>query len=128
MSACVYIIQADNGEIKVGLSGTPYARLSKVKKEYSKRRGFADAYLVGFITTDYGLEIESFSHKFLEQYAVGGEWYKVNSLFAMRAVLDAASIFENDVIFKTVGPSGADKSTVKAFRNLVRERIGRYKK
>ena len=33
-SACVYVMAADNGEVKVGFSGTPRARLSKVKREY----------------------------------------------------------------------------------------------
>lgn len=126
MDACVYVVQADNGEVKVGLSGTPYARLSKVKKEYSHRRKFKNAYLVGFVPTDYGLYVESIAGRILEEYAVGGEWYEVNSLIALRAVITAASSFENDVVVHTVGPvDDNNKLTVKTLRKFIRERIGK---
>jgi len=128
MSSCVYVIQADNFEIKVGVSDTPYARLSNIKKEYSNRRGFKRAYLVGFISSDFGLSVESLAHRMLNQYAVGGEWYRVHAFIALRAVIEAASLFESNIVVQTVGPETKAKLSVKTFRSLVRQKIGKYKK
>ncbi len=104
MSNCVYVIQADNGEVKVGLSGTPFARLSKVKKEYGLRRHFSNAYLVGYAVTRYGFAVESYVHRELEQYAVGGEWYRMNSLSALGVVAQVAKIFDERTFVYAIGP------------------------
>lgn len=110
MNDFVYVIQADNGEVKVGLSGTPFARLSKIKREYGPRRGFKDAYFkLRHYPTRYGLLIESHAHDALEQFASGGEWYRVNSLFALGVVADVARLFQSNVLIETIGPSRAGR-------------------
>lgn len=90
MSAYVYVILTDSGEIKVGLSGTPYARLSKIKREYGERRGFKDAQLVGFVDTSYALLVESLVHRRIEAHATGGEWFRMDGEEALSIVLEEA--------------------------------------
>lgn len=127
MSSCVYVIQANNGEIKVGLSSTPFARLSKIKKEYGARRQFNDAYLVAFVATSYGLLVESGAHNSLRQFAVGGEWYRVSALIALGVVSRIASSLEPNVIVQTFGPSAEAKVSVKVFRTFVRGCIPNFR-
>ena len=88
--SCVYIIQADNGEVKVGISGSPYARLSQVVRDYSAPRGFSDAYLVAVLPTPAAEMIESIVLDLLRPHATGGEWFRVSALYALRALLCAA--------------------------------------
>jgi len=98
MTAFVYVIEADNGEVKVGLSGTPYARLSKIKREYGPRRGFVDARLVGFVRTRYALVVESLAQHRIEGSATGGEWYRLDPIQALVIVLQEA-MFQEDGVF-----------------------------
>ena len=91
----VYDILADNGEVKVGVSGTPYARLSKIKREYGPRRGFLDAKLIGFVTTDAYLVVESHVHMALADHAVGGEWYRIDPGIAFRRVVVEATLLDD---------------------------------
>jgi hypothetical protein len=127
MSDCVYVIQADNGEVKLGLSGTPFARLSKVRKEYGPRRQFGDAYLVGFVTTRFGLFVESSAHSELKRFAVGGEWYRVSSLLALGVVAQIAGLLESNIIVQTFGPAAEAKVTVKTFREFVQRSIPNFR-
>jgi hypothetical protein len=127
MSACVYVIHADNGEVKVGLSGGPYSRLYQVKKDYAHRRGFSDAYLVGFVTTDYGVIVESLAIDSLIENAVGGEWFKIHPLIALNAVIEAASFYDDNLIIQTVGPKDENKVSKKILRKIVREKIPGYR-
>ena len=128
MSAFVYVVHANNGEIKVGLSVTPHERLSKIKKEYSHRRGFSEAYLVGFVSTRYGLSVERLAHGFLGQYAVGGEWYRVHPLIALRVVIKAAYLFQEDVLVYTEGPKVDVKASIKTLRSLIGARSITYRR
>jgi hypothetical protein len=89
MADAVYVIVADNGDVKVGISGTPYARLSKVKRDYGPSRGFQDARLVGFVLTGYAYAIEHFAIRRLLPHATGGEWFRIDP---MRAGPNTASI------------------------------------
>lgn len=105
MTAFVYVILVDSGEVKVGLSGTPYARLSKIKREYGPRRNFKDASLVGFVRTAYGQLVESRVQSRLAEHATGGEWYRVDPLIALDAVIDEARALEDDPL--VIRPSEA---------------------
>lgn len=89
-SHCVYVVSADNGEVKVGLSGTPYARLSQIKRHYGPRRGFKGAKLVGIIWTQCAAEVESCVIRRLEHLATGGEWFRCDPEHALRVVIDEA--------------------------------------
>lgn len=102
MSACVYVIQADNGEVKVGWSGTPYARLSSVKREYSARRGFSRAVLIGFVQTPAFVEVELLAIRSLLGDAVGGEWFRCAPAAAIEAIMSAAREFDPAAEWKTV--------------------------
>ena len=105
----VYVIHADNGEVKIGFSGTPFARLSKIKREYGQRRKFKNAYLVGFVTLDNAFELELLVHRELERYACGGEWYNISPLLAFGKLIDCAHMFSPDPRVTTVGPSEETK-------------------
>lgn len=118
MSACVYIVQTNNGEVKIGLSGSPYSRLSQIKKEYGRRRGFTEAYLAAYVVTDYGLLVESLTHRLLDEFAVGGEWYEVSFLIALSAVFEAAQTVGEDIRCYAIGPEPTHVS-VKEVRALL---------
>lgn len=90
MPAYVYAIAADNGEVKVGFSSTPYARISKVKRDYGKRRGFASAWLIGYVETPFFLDVESDAIERLLPYATGGEWFRCDPQQAMQEIISAA--------------------------------------
>ncbi len=96
MGAFVYVMAADNGEVKVGWSGTPYARLSKVRREYSARRGFRDIGLVGMVRTAAFVETEVMAHGRLEPFAVGGEWFRLDAEAALAIVLECARHWDQD--------------------------------
>lgn len=90
----VYVMEADNGEVKVGVSGTPYARLSKVKAYYGPRRGFDHVRIVGMVPCPHPLAVEWGAAQELEPHAVGGEWYRLDAMQALVAVLWAALAFD----------------------------------
>ena len=124
---CVYVVQADNGEVKIGVSGTPFARLSKIKKEYGARRNFRDAYVAAFVTTKFGFLVETAAQRSLERYAVGGEWYRVNLLLALRAICEAAWLVGDNVILQTFGPSKELRVSRHVFRSFVRQCVPNYR-
>lgn len=99
----VYVIEADNGEVKVGASGTPYARLSKIKREYGPRRGFTHARLVGFVPTSCPMAAEALVHRQLESLAVGGEWFNVDPVKALVEVLWAVWEFDAGATVRWAG-------------------------
>ena len=94
--ACVYVMAADNGEVKVGFSGTPYARLSKVKREYGARRGFTGIRLVGTVWTHAALEVEAEVIRLLVGcgWAVGGEWFRCDPEQTLQAVIREAEAWQ----------------------------------
>lgn len=92
--AFVYVISADNGEVKVGSSGAPYARLSQVKREYAARRGFTSARLVGFVRTAWPMAVEAAAQHRLLAHVVGGEWFRVDPEMALQVVLEEAGEFD----------------------------------
>lgn len=92
----VYVVLADNGDVKVGWSSTPFARLSKIKREYAGRRGFRQAQLVAFIQTERFVEVELVAHEILRPQAMEGEWFRVDPECAFEAVLLAASTIAPD--------------------------------
>lgn len=94
----VYIIQADNGEVKIGVSDAPFHRLNQVKREYGPRRGFRDAYLVGCLRTSRPVTVEATVLDLLDPYSVGGEWFRVSSLYALRALLFSAEGFTDGFV------------------------------
>ena len=97
MNAFVYVMAADNGEVKIGWSSTPYARLSKVKAEYGPRRGFRDVRLVGFVPTPCFMQVESDTLRRLEAWATGGEWFRLDPREALRVVVAEALSWESRV-------------------------------
>lgn len=76
-AAYIYVIEVDSGEVKVGLSGTPYARMSKIKREYGPSRGFTRARLCAFVGSADAMLIEGLVHRALKDHASGGEWYRL---------------------------------------------------
>ena len=107
----VYVIEADNGDVKVGMSGTPYARLSHVKREYGPRRGFKDARLVGFVRSRDALLVESAAHHHLLDFATGGEWFRVEPMKALVTVLLAALILDDGAFVQRPTPRKASRGS-----------------
>ncbi len=91
-NACVYVVEADNGEIKVGVSRTPYERLSKIRRHYASRRGFRTATLYAFVETDVPMAVEWMAHRDLKPYWAGGEWFTRAPEAALRVVLEYAML------------------------------------
>lgn len=94
--SCVYVMAADNGEVKVGWSGTPYARLSKVRREYAARHGFERIALVGWVRTTAFLEVELLAIAELKPHASGGEWFRVDPEDALATVVRHAVSVDPD--------------------------------
>ena len=101
-TACVYVIATDTGEVKVGWSSTPYARVSKIRREYGPRRGFAEAWLVGFVPTPRFLDVEIAVHRRLEPLATGGEWFRADPMEALRVVAAEAMCWEDRITMHLV--------------------------
>ena len=77
------------GVCKVGLSGTPYARLSHAKRHYRGWNGLdtSDLRLYGFVH-DGWCEVrnaEILAHAVLERFWWNGEWFRVRPALAYRA-------------------------------------------
>ena len=110
----VYVMQADNGELKIGWSGAPYARLSKVKGEYGPRRGFVDLRLVGMVRTAAFIETEILVHARVAAAATGGEWYRMDAEDALATALDVALQLDSDAAI--VRPQQSRKALPRAAR------------
>lgn len=90
----VYVVLADNDDVKVGWSSTPYARLSKIKRDYGQRRGFTSARLLAFVETPSFLDTELLAHHALREHWLEGEWFHVPAEAALDAVIEAAWLLE----------------------------------
>ena len=92
--ASVYIVQADNGEVKVGITGsTPDARLSKIKRDYAERRRFKDAFVVCWVDTWNPTWFEQHLIEFHVDNAVGGEWLRCSSLVMLQTFVMLAKLY-----------------------------------
>lgn len=93
---CVFVILADNGEVKIGFSDTPYARLSKIKREFAARNGFKEAKLVGFVETYAAQYVESRIFRSLESYLIeGSNWYQIDPEVMLAFILEEAKLVDD---------------------------------
>lgn len=85
----LYVMAANNGEVKVGYSGAPFARLSAVKKAYAGVRGFTALQLFAFVPSADPILDELAAIRALVPLATGGEWFRCSPEHALQAVVDA---------------------------------------
>lgn len=76
--ASVYVIAADNGEVKIGYAMAPATRFVTVRREYAAKRGFSDARLVGWIEASAADVLEVIAHRHFRPQWVSGEWFNVD--------------------------------------------------
>lgn len=76
----VYVIAADNGEVKVGYSYAPIWRFTTIRREYAKKRGFTNARLVGWIEASHADALEALAHRHFreEGHWISGEWFALD--------------------------------------------------
>jgi hypothetical protein len=82
----VYVVQADNGTIKIGISTNPTARLAQLQR--SAPAHLSLAYVGALRSTGYAVEAEA--HRTLASYRQSGEWFSCPAEMAVAAVAVAA--------------------------------------
>lgn len=74
----VYVIAADNGEVKIGYAMCPASRFVTVRREYAPKRGFSDARLVGYIEAERADALEVLAHRYFHDQWISGEWFAID--------------------------------------------------
>lgn len=85
----VYVIEADNGEVKVGIASAPLSRLTTIVREYGPRRGFRTARVAAYFDCDDPPVIEVWAHRLLRDRWVDGEWFRAPVMESVHAVISA---------------------------------------
>lgn len=122
MTTSVYIVQADNGQVKVGITGSGVAaRLSKIKQDYGPRRGFNDAFVVCHTDTWNPDWFETHLIEFHLEQAVGGEWLDCSSLVLLQTFLMLAKLYGIGPVVMEGPPE--EHVPVRVVREWFRERL-----
>jgi hypothetical protein len=100
--AYLYVMAADNGEVKVGYSGSPFARLSAVKAAYAERRGFKNLSLFAYVQSAAPILDELLVIRRLLPLATGGEWFRCTPEHALRIVIE--TVWEGDGLVRVFRP------------------------
>ena len=74
----VYVIAADNGEVKIGYARAPVSRFVTIQREYGPKRGFLTARLVGYVEAVRADALEALAHRQFWGTWVGGEWFQID--------------------------------------------------
>jgi hypothetical protein len=82
----IYIVQADNGLIKVGISGNPGARLMQLRTASAVPLKLE---YIGALRCN-GYAIEAATHRTLADYRQNGEWFRCPTDMAVAAISAAA--------------------------------------
>jgi hypothetical protein len=84
--AFIYIIQADNGLVKVGVSTNPSVRLAQLQRASAAHLSLA---YVGALRCN-GFAVEAAAHRTLADYRFEGEWFNCPPDMAVAAIAAAA--------------------------------------
>lgn len=76
--ATVYVIAADNGEVKIGYAMAPVSRFVTIRREYARKRGFTDARLVGWVEASQADVLEVMAHRHFWPRWISGEWFTLD--------------------------------------------------
>jgi hypothetical protein len=82
----IYIVQADNGMVKIGISTNPSARLAQLRT--ASAVPLAIAYVGALRCNGYAIEAEA--HRTLADYRLEGEWFNCPVGMAVAAIGAAA--------------------------------------
>jgi hypothetical protein len=82
----IYVIQADNGMLKIGVSTNPSARLAQLRTSSPFKLTFA--YMGALRCSGYAVEAEA--HRTLAGYRQNGEWFNCPADMAVAAIGAAA--------------------------------------
>jgi hypothetical protein len=82
----IYVIRADNGLIKIGISTNPSARLAQLRTASAAH--LAIAYVGALRCNGYAVEAET--HRTLAQYRLEGDWFRCPADTAVAAIGAAA--------------------------------------
>ena len=93
LTQCVYVMTAENGWVKVGNAIKPMKRLERLStaNPLSLSLVFCLRLPEGFAPL-----VERRAHARLAPFRIRGEWFEVNPLFAVCAVLDEIAALVND--------------------------------
>lgn len=122
----VYVIEGNEGLVKVGVSCRPNYRRTAIA--YSTKKKCVLKYEVD--VGDHCYRVERLAHQLLDEHAEGGEWFRVSVEEAIQAV-DVASVEHMGIGFVPPSerppkpPLGMTRSEVlEAARMLMSERRG----
>lgn len=76
--ASVYVIAADNREVKIGYAMAPASRFTTIRREYAPKRGFTDARLVGWIECSHADVLEAYAQRHYRRSWISGEWFALD--------------------------------------------------
>jgi T5orf172 domain len=82
----IYVVQADNGMLKIGVSTNPGARLAQLRASSPFKLSFA---YMGALRCD-GYAMEAAAHETLSRHRLGGEWFNCPVDMAVAAIGAAA--------------------------------------
>jgi hypothetical protein len=82
----IYVVQADNGMLKIGVSTNPGARLAQLRTSSPFKLSFA---YMGALRCD-GYAIEAAAHETLSRHRLEGEWFNCPVDMAVAAIGAAA--------------------------------------
>jgi hypothetical protein len=82
----IYVIQADNGMLKIGISSNPSARLAQLRTASPSALSFA---YIAALRSD-GRAVEAEAHRTLAGYRQNGEWFNCPAEMAVAAIGAAA--------------------------------------
>lgn len=84
--AAVYVIAADNGEVKIGYAMAPASRFTVIRREYAAKRGFTDARLVGWVECSHADVLEVLAHRHYRSRWISGEWFDLEPDATLREI------------------------------------------
>lgn len=101
----VYVVAAENGTIKVGVSRNPYARIRAM--DTGSPLDLRIAYTESF-DSDVALIIEQSSHALLMEYRKKGEWFLTSPEVAIESIKKSKKIV--DIVMRNSKPTIVEKN------------------
>lgn len=95
MKRCIYVMESDDGRVKIGMSNSPVARLSSVR---SSEGGRSISLVYSTDPVDSPDVVERAVLAALAEHCVGGEWFSVATNHAVAVVEAIAARYSNQAI------------------------------
>jgi hypothetical protein len=94
-SAFVYVVQSDNGHVKIGISANPLVRLASLQTGASTPLSLS---YVAAVSSGDGYAIEQASHGILWKHRLSGEWFDTTPDLAVAAVAAASHRLADPIV------------------------------